>query len=250
MVWLTLGSIGSEVLKYQKIMRYSLKKVYYPGKLDNNFGPLMFKGVKDFQTDNKLKIDGIIGNQTGGLMISMVANNPLPNLGKIKKPVTVPVLPVKQRGPHTQRLENMFNVSVRTPLQLYKWFWDDVDYFHYRNSRGKIAELLKKIHQPKTVSLENRGVNCVDGSKIARPILQEQGFECDFLHVKIKCSGDKTGQGHVMLRFRGPNYPVWTIFDHVGATHHSRKLPLGSPCCSGGYEILEVNPKWLLEIAQ
>lgn len=245
MVWLIQGSQGLGVLKYQKILH---DNGYYNGALDGKFGPLMFKSVKKCQEDHHLKEDGIIGNKTAGLLISLVPNNPLPSLGAIKAPATSPVLPVKQRGPHTLQLEKEFNISITTPLSLYKWFWDSVEYYHYNNSLGKIPYLLKRIHSKN--QLKDRGINCVDGSKVARPILQEQGFECDFLHVKILCAGDKEGEGHVMLRFRGPGYPVWTIFDHVGADHHARKLPLGSPCCAGGYEILEINPKWLLEIAE
>lgn len=55
------GLKGSDVKKFQLILK---KLGYYKYKADGNFGPLTEAGVKKFQADNGLIIDGIVGPQT------------------------------------------------------------------------------------------------------------------------------------------------------------------------------------------
>jgi len=67
MVWLKKGNTGSEVKKYQE---YLSKLGYYKGVIDSSFGPVMEKAVIKFQQDNKLTVDGIIGDQTARIIMN------------------------------------------------------------------------------------------------------------------------------------------------------------------------------------
>jgi len=55
------GLKGSDVKEVQLILK---KFGYYKYKADGDFGPLTEAGVKKFQADNGLIIDGIVGPQT------------------------------------------------------------------------------------------------------------------------------------------------------------------------------------------
>lgn len=58
---LKVGSSGSDVMKIQAI----LKKIgYYEGAIDGVFGSAMEAAVKNFQRDNNLTPDGVIGDNT------------------------------------------------------------------------------------------------------------------------------------------------------------------------------------------
>lgn len=60
------GSRGNSV---KSIQHFLIGKKYDIGIVDGVFGPKMESGVKRFQKHNKLVDDGIIGNQTLGLML-------------------------------------------------------------------------------------------------------------------------------------------------------------------------------------
>lgn len=55
------GDTGKKVVSLQKIL---YKQGYYDGKIDGDFGPYTKKAVKLFQTDNSLKVNGIVDKTT------------------------------------------------------------------------------------------------------------------------------------------------------------------------------------------
>lgn len=57
---LKIGSKGEFVVSLQK----DLTSLGYPLKADGDFGPKTDKAVKQFQSDNKLTVDGIVGRNT------------------------------------------------------------------------------------------------------------------------------------------------------------------------------------------
>ena len=58
---LAVGSVGPEVEMLQRIL---LSIGYDPGPIDGIFGPLTQRAVMEFQRDNGLIPDGIVGPQT------------------------------------------------------------------------------------------------------------------------------------------------------------------------------------------
>lgn len=59
---LSYGSKGSDVKTLQELLNQN----GYSLDLDGNFGPKTQAAVKDYQTKNKLAVDGIVGNETWG----------------------------------------------------------------------------------------------------------------------------------------------------------------------------------------
>lgn len=73
---LRLGSYGAEV-RYLQQKLYS--KLYPVGTIDGIFGRQTEQAVKDFQTENGLIADGIVGKDTWVLILDENATRPLPN---------------------------------------------------------------------------------------------------------------------------------------------------------------------------
>lgn len=60
-----LNTISEEVRDLQRFLK---SKKYYTGSLDGHFGPMTEKAVKEFQKDNNLNPDGIVGPHTLSLI--------------------------------------------------------------------------------------------------------------------------------------------------------------------------------------
>lgn len=58
---LKLGDQGSDVQEIQRMLR---KLKFYRAKLDGEYGPYTEKAVKDFQSKQSIKADGIVGSST------------------------------------------------------------------------------------------------------------------------------------------------------------------------------------------
>jgi len=59
------GMCGMDVAELQMKLQ-SLG--YYPGPIDGIFGPLTENAVRQLQRDNNIKVDGIVGPQTYGIL--------------------------------------------------------------------------------------------------------------------------------------------------------------------------------------
>ena len=59
----------------KKDVQYLLKKLgYYKGKLDGDFGKKTIAAIKAFQSDTRLKTDGIAGKRTKAQLVTQVRN--------------------------------------------------------------------------------------------------------------------------------------------------------------------------------
>ena len=69
---ISYGSSGDDVKKLQELLNgngYSLD-------VDGRFGPKTQAAVKDYQTKNKLKVDGIVGTNTWGALTNSTNSAP------------------------------------------------------------------------------------------------------------------------------------------------------------------------------
>ena len=70
-----------------------MNKVYYFGKIDNDFGPMTDTAVRNYQKDNGLVVDGIVGPIT------------LKSLGLCDEPVIVPEPPIENINAESQDIK-------------------------------------------------------------------------------------------------------------------------------------------------
>lgn len=63
---------GSKGVDVKDIQRLLIKKGYDAGSVDGKFGPKTERAVKAFQSDNDLKVDGIVGPKTLAKLTEMV----------------------------------------------------------------------------------------------------------------------------------------------------------------------------------
>jgi peptidoglycan hydrolase-like protein with peptidoglycan-binding domain len=65
----TRSSVTSASMTKKDVQTALKRAGYYDGAIDGKIGPKTRKAITDFQADNKLKVDGIVGSQTRAALL-------------------------------------------------------------------------------------------------------------------------------------------------------------------------------------
>ena len=107
----------------------------------------------------------------------------------------------------------------------------DRGYAYYYNSIYNTNETINRIKN-------YQGVNCTDSAQLTYRVALALGYECQFVHVRCRASGD----GHIRLRLRSNSSNGWfyrdpaSVLDGGGVT---------SNWCMDG-DVIAYNPQWVL----
>lgn len=210
----------------KQLQRWLKQRGYYSGKIDGDFGKYTQIAVINYQKKMGLKPDGIVGPITRRTMGWESGNtHPDPQIKLTPQPKE---LTPKQK---LEKITGSFNTAseLYTQISKFKYSFYYNDQYNNQRARERLSNGL--------------GLNCTDYAQLLKPVIEEMGYQTDYVHGKIFCG--KNWYGHVWLKIKGREHNYWTYFDAVAVTHSGTKRPLGQLCCVDGIKDVEVNPKWL-----